>query len=167
MRRSLLVPAGLSLVLALLASTSTAEARPGGGPGGKLGLGLMVGEPSGVSMQLELGGPIGFARIGTALNLGIGLDILGDNGLHGHLDYVWLVDDLVQSGSVQLPFYIGVGAFFADRKGVGLGARMPVGVQIDFQKAPVQIFAEIALRLLLIDEVDLDVAGAIGFRYFF
>lgn len=157
----------LAIFGAVTLAASPAEARPGGGPGGDFGVGLMVGEPTGVSLQLGLGGPMGLARVGTALNFAIGLDLLEDNGFYGHVDYIWMLDRLIQGGKVSIPFYVGLGAFVADRGGTALGARMPFGAQLEFQTAPVQIFAEIALRLLLIDDVDLDVGGAIGFRYFF
>ena len=161
------------LALAALGSTlilghEAGHARPGGLSGGDLGLGLMVGEPTGVSGQFNVSGPaLGIAKLGTALNAAVGLDLLDDGDLYVHLDYILLVDNLVSGGSVNLPFYVGLGGFVVAKDNAKAGARVPFGLQLDFKSAPVHLFAEIVLRLKLIDDVDVGVAGALGFRYFF
>jgi hypothetical protein len=79
---------------------------------------------------------------------------------------------LLGGGSVGLSPYLGPGAFLTDlgnkaNDRVGLGARAPFGLSLDFRRAPLQIYAELVVGLLLIPDVNGDIGGALGFRYYF
>lgn len=124
------------------------------------GLGLMVGEPTGLSAQFALTGA-------DALNGAVGFNILDEGRLYIHLDYIRTLAELASTSSVVIPFYFGIGGFVAADKNASVGARVPFGIQFDFTSAPIHIFAEIAFRLRLIEDIKAGAAGALGFRYFF
>ncbi|MBT8495054.1 MAG: hypothetical protein KJO07_18555 [Deltaproteobacteria bacterium] len=146
----------MSLLLTALMSAAAPRARA------DFGLGLVLGEPTGLSAQYTFGER-------NALNFALGFEIIdeGDNDLYFHIDYIFMIADLVNTGAFDLPFYVGVGGFLIDRNDATIGARMPFGVEMQFKSAPINIFAEIGLSLAIIDDVDLDVFGALGFRYYF
>lgn len=127
------------------------------------GIGLVLGEPTGLSMQYLMNDR-------NALNFALGLEIIDDgpnDRLYFHLDYAFFLANLVSAAPFDLPFYIGIGGFFVDTGDPTIGARMPFGVEMQFKGAPVNIFAELGLRLAVIDDVDLDIVGAIGVRVYF
>src|SRR5690606_38103506 len=96
MRR--ILPTLLVLAVSLLAAR-TAAAQD-------VGLGLMVGEPSGLSAQFAL-------TDADALNAAVGFSVFDDERLYIHLDYIRVLAELVQTSSVAIPFYIGIGGFVA------------------------------------------------------
>lgn len=151
-------------VLIGLACVMAAPATAAADRGGKFGLGLAAGDPaSGLTAQYKLGGP----GKGSALNFLLGLELIDDEDIYLHIDYVVKLAELHRGSSVTIPAYFGVGGYFADRGNDTFGVRVPFGLQFDFRTAPIHIFAELALFLRLVDDVDLNVGGLIGFRYFF
>lgn len=154
--------AAAAAVVSILFTANVARAERPHERGGNVGLGLVLGEPTGISAQVALGGP----GQGTALNFALGLDMFDDEDLYVHLDYVFLVANLISSQSVALPAYVGVGGFFRDKSNASLGARVPFGLQLEFLATPLHIFGEVALQLTLVDDFHTHVVGAFGFRYF-
>jgi len=152
----------ISATAALLYLSGVAHADRPHERGGTVGLGLVLGAPTGVSAQVLLGGP----GEGTALNFALGLDLLDDQDLYVHVDYAFLVANLISTQSVALPAYVGLGGFYRDKQNASLGARVPFGVQLEFLATPLHIFGEIALQFTLVDDFHTHVVGAIGFRYF-
>jgi len=168
---------------ALLAGAGDAAARPRPSRSTQrfsanknFGLGLMLGAPSGLSGKWFFGPD-------TALDFGLGAIryYRHRDGLHLHADYLWHPVSLVSAPPFELPLYVGVGGrvlFFdddnddrVDNDGVAIGVRGPVGIAFDFNNVPLDVFFEIALVLDFFvdysDDVDLDVNGAIGLRYWF
>lgn len=133
------------------------------GEGGAFGVGAMAGEPIGISAQVRLGAP----RLGSAFNLAVGLQLLEDNALYAHGDYVVLLAELVRTPSLALSFYAGGGLFYRDTAGPRMGVRVPLGLQLDLRATRVHFFGESALRVSLVDELGAGVGGAVGVRYFF
>ncbi|MEJ7597622.1 MAG: hypothetical protein WKG01_06905 [Kofleriaceae bacterium] len=150
------------ILCVVLAFVGPATARAEGGP---FGLGIILGTPSGVTGEYRLSAK-------TAIDGAIGLDVIDDRHFYAHFDFLFLLPDLLSGGSVGLSPYLGVGAFLTDFGSkaddrLGLGARVPFGLSLDFRRAPLQIFGEAVLGLLLVPDVDLGVGGAVGFRYYF
>ncbi len=44
---------------------------------------------------------------------------------------------------------------------------MPVGISYEFEKTPVELFLEVVPMLDLIPSTEVDMGGAVGFRYYF
>jgi hypothetical protein len=77
------------------------------------------------------------------------------------------VAEVARGRTVTVPVYVGVGPFVAEHRDVDVGARFPFGVAFDFRTAPLELFVELALALRLVHDVDLDLAPALGFRFYF
>jgi hypothetical protein len=168
-----------ALVLVFVLAPGRAEARRyyGGSVDGAagtrtFGIGIMVLQPTALSMELKLSGNSG-------LDFAIGLNNFDEHdGAYFHFDYLVYLADLSRGGSVAVPFYLGVGFAlwdyddrFDDNDNLDGGLRIPFGLAISFRSAPVKFFAELALRFNFIDENHnddvLDLTGALGFRVYF
>jgi hypothetical protein len=123
------------------------------------GIGIIIGEPTGISLKFG-----NFPVLGIAWSLG--------NVLHINCDY-WL-----HNTSLSEPFlwYVGVGGkilFGEVREGknkvegneFGLGARIPVGIQVYLIKNKLELFGEIVPGILLIPSTGFDIDFGIGLRY--
>ena len=122
-----------------------------------VGIGFMVGEPTGLSLKSWTGGNNAF-DVGLAWSLG------RYDAVNIHADYLWHnyeVFDDVDSGS--LPFYYGIGGrvILADDDAV-IGARIPVGINYLFEDAPVGLFLEVAPVFNVAPDTDFDVDGGLG-----
>ncbi len=134
------------------------------------GLGIVLGDPTGLSGKYYLGGKI------NAIDMAIGGDTYGRNrgGLYLHATYLWHPSILADPGPFEMPWHIGVGGFLGGgtwdrgrRNDAFIGARAPIGLDLDFHDAPVQVFGDIALHLLIVPDVFIDLDVSIGVRYFF
>ena len=146
------------VVLTLVGTASPAQAGP-------FGLGIILGTPTGITGAYQLSGS-------TAIDAAVGLDLIDDQHIYVHVEFLYILPNLLSGGSVGLSPYLGVGGFVTDfgkraDDRVGLGARVPFGLSLDFQRAPLQIFGEAVVGILLVPDVDVGIGGAIGFRYYF
>jgi hypothetical protein len=159
------------LVLGILVA---AALIPAAARAGALGLGVIAGEPTGVSLKYWLDGR-------HAVDAGVGWSFSENESLHLHADYLWHDFGLLRPGDVKgrLPVYYGVGARLkmqddGDGDGHGsneddalFGARFPLGIAWISSSAPVDVFLEIAPVLDLLPGTDLSFNAAIGVRYWF
>jgi hypothetical protein len=147
----------LLIVAALLVAPASARAE-----GGPFGLGIIVGGPTGLSGEYKMGV--------TAIDFAVGLNLFDKRHVYVHGDFLFVLPDLLGSGAVGLSPYLGAGVFFTDLGGndrLGIGLRAPFGLSLDFKRAPLQIFLELTVGLLVVPDVDLGIGGAGGFRYYF
>lgn len=169
------------LVLALLAAARTAQAEPNH----PFGLGLVLGEPTGLTAKLYLGRP-------AALQFGLGwIDTFNDySGLYVNMDVLWHPAILTRQPAFTLPFYLGVGGRildhnwryyvnrtdYIDQHDTHLGVRVPFGILFDFNHVPLDLYFELAVvvDLIFFDQNDpyddhrrVDLNGGIGARYYF
>lgn len=126
---------------------------------GSLGLGFLLGEPTGVSVK-------SWNSSRSAFDIGAAWSLAGREGeaLHLHADFLlhsWFSDP------DNLALYYGLGGriIFADEAAVG--ARVPVGLNYVFSNVPFDMFVEAAPILDLTPEIELAGNGAIGIRYYF
>lgn len=151
----------LSVFLAAIFSISLTTLTQAQQAGEGVGIGFMVGEPTGLSLKSWTGGNNAF-DVGLAWSLG------RYDAVNIHADYLWhnfeLFND-IESGT--LPFYYGIGGrlILADDDAV-LGARVPVGLNYLFDDSPVGLFLEVAPIFNLAPETDFDVDGALGVRFY-
>lgn len=110
---------------------------------GAFGIGLILGEPTGVSAKLYLDDE-------TAVQAAVGSAFIG-GGLQVHGDYLWHPWILEERDSFVLLAYVGPGVRFIyydqGRDGsdfVAVGARGVGGVVFDFKEIPLDVFAEVA-----------------------
>jgi hypothetical protein len=149
-------PIVITAFAALLWSSAPARAESGNG----FGLGLIVGQPTGITAGFGLSD-------NTMIDAALGLDWINDRDLYVHVEFDYYLPTLIKGSSVDLNAYLGIGGFVVNHKDVGIGARAPFGLSLDFASVPLQIFGEAVLLVPLIPDVDLSVRGAVGFRYWF
>lgn len=170
--------AGAVGALVVAGSAGVADARPRPAHSEKFeankgfGVGLMLGAPSGLALKYYLDDT-------HAIDGGIGVSryTRGRDGVHLHIDYLWHPVQLASADPFVVPLYLGIGArvfdFDDDDKddGTAIGVRAPLGVMLDFNNVPLDIFLEGALVADVIvshrDNADLDFNVALGARYYF
>jgi len=141
---------------------------------GTVGLGIILGEPTGVSAKLYLGG-----RSNTAIDFAAGSAVVG-GGLQAHSDFLWHPWILTEEEKFVLPAYVGVGlrVLDADRGRTAsdfhVGLRLVVGMVFDFKTIPLDGFVEVAGvgDYVFSDDPDIkgpgvDLNGGAGARYWF
>lgn len=154
---------GLTMLLCALCVVTASPGESYAQKHGDFGLGVMLGDPTGLNAKLWLGQDF-------AVDFGVGFSFLGGEHLHIQADFLWHFDiDRFSSGALDL--YLGVGPklgiFTGGGDGVRVGVRAPLGIAFELAKAPFDFFLEVAAGLWLIDDVDFDLDAAIGFRYWF
>jgi hypothetical protein len=154
----------LAGALVLAAAPSPPDACAAG-----LGLGVIAGEPTGVSLKVWLDGH-------HAIDAAAGWSFADNARLHLHADYLWHDFGVLRAAgaSGRLPVYFGVGGRLMLRNDEGgqhhddlLGVRIPLGISWIPATAPLDLFAEIAPVLDLVPETDLHVNAAVGVRFWF
>ena len=133
-----------------------------------VGLGVFVGEPTGLDLK------IGLSRRG-GLDMVFGWDTFRDNRDHyAHVTY--LATLAVGHGeSVNVPIRLGLGGAIYDdgsfNNGTNVAVRVPLQIGLRFRSAPIELYGEVALKLTFIDDNnnndDIDLDGGIGFRVYF
>src|SRR4051812_40427086 len=99
MRR--LVPLLAVVLTSALIPAVPARADVQGGSG-DFGIGLIIGEPTGISGKLYL-------QRRHAIDAAIGIGFIDGQGVHVHADYLWHPLVLTQTPTFDLPLYVGVG----------------------------------------------------------
>ncbi len=134
---------------------------------GTFGIGIILGEPTGVSAKLYL-------QDDQAIQAGLGFAFIS-SGIHLHVDYVFHPWILQSRESFVLPVYIGPGIRLINReKGrddqeFAIGVRGVVGLLFDFKGVPLDAFVEVAglIELEFDNGPGLDINAAAGARYYF
>lgn len=132
---------------------------------GVLGVGLITGEPTGLTAKYYLAD-------NHAVDAAVGFSVLY-NGIQAHADYLWHPWILEEKRTFVLPAYVGVGARLLDEsdKEFHIGPRAVAGMVFDFKHIPLDAFAEVAgiLDFRLGDDsgVGLDINFGAGVRYYF
>jgi hypothetical protein len=156
----------ITMVLLLAAAGAAAQER-------KFGLGVILGEPTGLSAKL-------WTSSHTAFDFGLGWSIGGDrigrhdvyyNGgsrVHFHMDYLWHSFDAIRS-SERFPLYYGFGGRINSGGGYrsALAARGVLGIAWLPRETPIDVFLEVAPSLQLVPATGFGIDAGIGVRYFF
>ncbi len=156
-----------------------APAQADGPMGRQFGLGLAFGNPTSFAGKYHVG-PKQAIDFHVGAFHTYGRSRYGDSLFLGG-DYLFEVWNFVENGTVSVPFYAGPGlaivsdlddddwCWDGDRRyscryyDFGFGPRMPIGVGVEFQKAPFELALEMSPTMLILfrdryydDEVDLD-----------
>jgi hypothetical protein len=147
-----------SIVLALLLllavqSAGFAQQRP-------LGLGIIVGEPTGLSGKWWTGKR-------TALDAAVAWSFAHESALHLHADYLFHHFDLLELDDAVLPVYFGIGGRIKLEDESRAGVRIPVGIAYVIAGVPLDFFFELVPLLDLTPETVFRLNGSVGMRYFF
>lgn len=148
----------ISLLLALIfgggsfINNSYAQSRPG-----NTELGVILGEPTGISIQAWQSGS-------TAIDGAVAWSFGRHDHVHVHADYLKHNPLDVNQGS--LTFYYGIGARAILADDARFGARIPIGLHYIIPDTRLALFVEVAPLFDLIPETDFDMNGGIGIRFF-
>ena len=143
---------------------------------GNVGVGLIIGSPTGISLK--------FRTEEHIFDVGFGGAVLGATGLHVHADHLWSPRIVSGEASFDLRLYFGLGVRLLSHNLKGgvsdfhIGVRAPVGLAFDLTKTnvPIDVFLEAAPVLDKVfnrdrnqshDDPDLGLNVGIGVRYYF
>ena len=134
------------------------------------GLGIMVGEPTGLSAKL-------WTSPSTAFDFGLGWSMRGDrvdNGFnqgtrtHIHMDYLWHSFEAIHATD-RFPLYYGLGGRL--NSGGGYDATIAIrgvfGIAWMPRTTPIDLFLEVVPSFQLSASTGLAVDAAFGARYYF
>lgn len=130
--------------------------------GAESGIGLQLGEPTGISFKF-------WTTRNNAVDAVIGWNLVAQK-FTVQAGYLWHFPQPVRTGSFAL--YVGVGAILGggSNKESGdaellLGARIPLG--LEYIKRPFSFYAQVDPRVNLLPGIGLGFGGGIGFRFYF
>ncbi|MFA7228324.1 MAG: hypothetical protein WC061_04750 [Melioribacteraceae bacterium] len=126
------------------------------------GLGIILGEPTGVSGKYWL-------DESWAIDAGLAYSFAHPNKTFSfHADYLFHDETLIRS-SLRLPVYYGIGARLHAGNGGGntFGARGVIGIVWIPENTPFDLFIELAPVFNLFPETSLHLDLAVGGRYYF
>ena len=135
----------------------------GPGEAGKLGAGIIVGEPIGGSLKYWFDDRM-------AIDGAVGWSSEDHTDLYVHSDVLWHNFDLIPVSKGRLPLYFGVGGlvrFRDDNHDNQVGVRVPVGVSYIFDNAPLDVFAEVGPAIDVAPDVRGEITGGVGIRFWF
>ena len=152
-------------------------AAPAAGSG--LGLGFILGNPSGLSAKLPTSEINAFHFI-LAWDQGGGWGNRGwdgnncgpnNNDCNGRLyvggDYVWYNYDAIPVSKGRLPFYYGPGIWLSASDISGFGIRFALGLEYQFATVPFDVFFEIAPGLRVVPNTHGYMSSGLGGRFYF
>jgi hypothetical protein len=149
----------LILCLFLAIQFSSAQER-------NFGLGLMIGEPTGISAKL-------WTSNENAFDFGLGWTTFDNRNnagsrVHFHMDYLWHSFDAIHA-TERFPIYYGIGGRINTGAGneSSFAVRGVVGIAWMPRTTPIDLFLELAPSLQLTPSSGFALDAAIGIRYFF
>lgn len=158
------------LILTLLLLAGPASAR--------FGLGVMVGEPTGLNAKFGLEG-------NRALDAGLAWSLQDDKDMHLHVDYLFHNHSALKGSGLKgkLALYYGIGGRLQlrdDNNNNGnnnnddehdgddrIGVRIPLGISWAPSGTPIDVFLELAPIVDLVPDTDMDINGGLGIRFWF
>jgi hypothetical protein len=135
-------------LIAVVFAPSAAQGQVSG-----FGVGLVVGEPTGLTARGQYGS--------NSYQTHVAWSFKGEGNLSVSLDYLRSVEN-----AENIPLYVGLGLGTVFASDFGLSARVPVGVSIMLNSAPVEIFGEFAPGLTVLPDLDFYWGLAAGGRYY-
>ncbi len=137
-------------------------------PGGELGVGIILDEPTGITVHRWLDGD-------TSIDAAFAWSTSGRDTFHFHADYLLHRHDLVRIPELSGRFsaYYGVGGKIKfnddDTKNSDdvIGVRIPIGINYLFAELPIDLFVEVVPLLVLSPDSDVQLKAALGARYYF
>ena len=130
--------------------------------GENLGVGLIVGAPTGLSLKAWQDGI-------HAVDVGLGWTAEHNENFHLHADYLFHDFSVFKPSTGRMPLYYGVGGAISRKSGddTHVGIRVPFGISYFFANSPLEIFGELAPRADLSPSSHLTIDAALGVRFYF
>jgi len=142
-------------------------------PSRDFGIGVIIGEPTGISAKLWTSGT-------TAFDAGLGWSVgrdrvgryyasyVGGNRVHLHVDHLWHAMDAIEA-TERFPVYYGIGGRINSGGGTNssLAVRGVIGIAWLPRGTPVDVFLELAPSLELTPSSGFGLDAGLGARYYF
>lgn len=157
---------GMVLFLMIIVTTPIAAQDRG------FGMGLILGEPTGLSAKLWT------SKI-NAFDFGLGVGLGGDRisykgdydntgRIHFHMDYLWHSFNAISS-TERFPLYYGIGGRFNSGGGYesSIGVRGVFGIAWFPRATPIDVFFELVPVFQVTPLTGLGIDAGLGLRYFF
>ena len=124
------------------------------------GLGIILGEPTGISLKSWVGRR-------EAFDIAVAWSFEGEGAIHIHADYLLhnFRSFRIQKG--DLVFYYGIGARVKTVDKTQFGVRFPFGLSYFFEGDPLEIFFELGPIMNLSPKTRFRMTTCVGIRYFF
>lgn len=160
-------PLSVGLVIFLCAARIASAAQPDMGRRG-FGLGIILGEPTGISVKKWIDKD-------SAIDGAAAWAFSGSGSFQVHADYLQHVYNLIDTSAIdgRLPFYYGLGGrvkFHDEHDGMRktwVGLRIPLGLTYLPDHQPFDVFFELVPVLDLSPSTDFSLTAAIGGRFYF
>jgi hypothetical protein len=136
------------------------------------GMGLILGEPTGLSAKL-------WTSRDNAFDFGLGVSVGGDRiryqgnykgtgRIHFHMDYLWHAFNAISS-TERFPLYYGIGGRYNSGGGYdgSLGIRGVFGIAWFPHSTPIDVFLELVPVFQVTPLTGLGIDAGLGIRYFF
>ena len=125
-----------------------------------LGIGIIIGEPTGISAKFYLGKD-------KAFDAGAGWSLV-KKFIRVHGDFLLHNDNLMEEKlDLPLTLYYGAGVKLLLGKDFGLGLRIPLGLLYNFKEPHIDLFLELVPGLDLLPDTNFGFDAAFGGRYYF
>lgn len=149
-------------VTILAATCLLVAAGAAGATNFKAGLGIVVGEPTGISFKYNMNDE-------NAIDAAAAWSLSGDNDLHLRADYIYHRYDVITVKKGRLPLFFGVGGRVEFRENADdrVGIRFPIGLDYYFAGSPFDVFVEVVPVLEVAPDTEFDLEGALGGRFWF
>ena len=150
----------LRILLLLFILTITAVASQAQNLQQNKGIGVILGEPTGISLGYWVSEARSFAA-GTAWSFE------GNENLHIHLDYLFHQFPIVDVERGSLPLYFGLGGRLRFGDNETLGVRFPLGAAYHLEDHPIEFFLEVVPILGLVPDTRFTGNSGLGMRFYF
>lgn len=148
-----------------------------------LGLGLALGLPTALTGKYYVSGDANALefQIGAWGDFNHGYYGSGYGSLYLHVVYLWHPSILAEGSGFEVPWHVGVGGALWEGGGycgwgngrscggdaLAVGARVPLGLDVNFDDPRFQVFGDLALNLLVFPVFNPDLGLQLGGRYYF
>ncbi len=149
-------------LISFICLTTAAFAQPSTVQQNQWGVGVIAGEPTGLSLKTWLSDD-------RALDAAVAWSFEGRSSLHVHASYLFHDFELIRTDRGSMPLYIGAGLRYKARSGQKdrFGIRTPIGIAYHLPDNPIEVFAEVAPIFDLSPDSRVVISGSIGFRFYF
>lgn len=149
---------GLVVLSCLFLLPDSAKSQSSNNIDKDFGLGVMLGEPTGVSVKF-------WTTNRSAFDVGAAWSLSGRNeALHLHADVLW---HSWFPDTENLAFYYGIGGRVIFTDEAHAGVRIPLGLTYVFDEIPFDLFVEAVPIFDLAPDTEFAGNGAVGIRYYF
>lgn len=145
--------------------TLSAQAKDFGPEQKRFGLGIIAGEPTGITAKGYLTPKVAVSGIASWSLVNESFTLISD------VSYQFF--DLADTSTVSVPFYVGAGALLGfDQGGKNdgktlFGVRVPVGVSVQWDNHPFEVFLEVAPGIEMVPDTEFEMTGGVGARFYF